>query len=90
MNSNSTQFYEGCGREGPIKCIFLSEFHPVAGSKITCQVKINLYIDLCPHLLMFFPFVCSMCRLPRDMFVRKYLMQLMFTSFQNPSCQDVY
>lgn len=37
--TNSAQFYEGCGREGPIRCIFLSEFHPVAGSKITCQVS---------------------------------------------------
>lgn len=35
---NLTQFYEGCGQEGPIKCIFLSEFHPVAGPKISCQV----------------------------------------------------
>lgn len=34
-----SQFYEGCGREGPIRCIFLSEFHPVAGPKITCQVR---------------------------------------------------
>lgn len=36
--TNTGQFYEGCGREGPIRCIFLSEFHPVAGSKISCQV----------------------------------------------------
>lgn len=35
----TSQFYEGCGREGPIRCIFLSEFHPIAGPKITCQVK---------------------------------------------------
>ncbi|XP_046384502.1 GATOR complex protein NPRL2 [Ischnura elegans] len=33
-----SRFYEGCGREGPIRCIFLCEFHPVAGPKITCQV----------------------------------------------------
>ncbi|CAK1553983.1 unnamed protein product [Leptosia nina] len=32
-----TGYYEGCGREGPIRCIFLSEFHPVAGPKISCQ-----------------------------------------------------
>ncbi|VVC87797.1 unnamed protein product [Leptidea sinapis] len=32
-----TRYYEGCGREGPIRCIFLSEFHPVAGPKIACQ-----------------------------------------------------
>lgn len=30
--------YEGCGEEGPIRCIFLCEFHHVAGPKITCQV----------------------------------------------------
>lgn len=44
--TNPTQFFEGCGQEGPIRCIFLSEFHPVAGSKITCQVNIaqNYYI----------------------------------------------
>lgn len=33
-----SRYYEGCGREGPIRCIFLCEFHPVAGPKITCQV----------------------------------------------------
>lgn len=38
MTNPPQQFFEGCGREGPIRCIFLSEFHPVAGSKITCQV----------------------------------------------------
>ncbi|XP_038216861.1 GATOR complex protein NPRL2-like isoform X2 [Zerene cesonia] len=32
-----TRYYEGCGREGPIRCIFLGEFHPVAGPKIGCQ-----------------------------------------------------
>ena len=34
-----TRYYEGCGREGPIRCIFLGEFHPVAGPKISCQVS---------------------------------------------------
>lgn len=44
--TNSNQFYEGCGQEGPIRCIFLSEFHDTAGSKITCQVrKINENVD---------------------------------------------
>lgn len=41
MNTNleeDTRYFEGCGHEGPIRCIFLSEFHPVAGPKITCQV----------------------------------------------------
>ncbi|XP_021927171.1 GATOR complex protein NPRL2 [Zootermopsis nevadensis] len=33
-----TRYFEGCGHEGPIRCIFLCEFHPVAGPKITCQV----------------------------------------------------
>ncbi|CAH4039044.1 GATOR complex protein NPRL2-like [Pieris brassicae] len=39
MSSKSieTRYYEGCGRIGPIRCIFLSEFHPVAGPKIVCQ-----------------------------------------------------
>ncbi|XP_034839220.1 GATOR complex protein NPRL2-like isoform X1 [Maniola hyperantus] len=32
-----TRYYEGCGREGPIRCIFLGEFHPIAGPKISCQ-----------------------------------------------------
>lgn len=36
--NNNSQFFEGCGREGPIRCIFLSEFHPNQGPKITCQV----------------------------------------------------
>lgn len=35
------EYYEGCGREGPIRCIFLCEFHPTAGPKITCQVPDN-------------------------------------------------
>lgn len=38
MAKPTPQYYEGCGREGPIRCIFLSEFHPVHGSKISCQV----------------------------------------------------
>lgn len=37
-----TGYYEGCGREGPIRCIFLAEFHHVAGPKIACQVKLQL------------------------------------------------
>lgn len=42
MSSNDKdRFYEGCGREGPIRCIFLSEFHPTAGPKIVCQVPDN-------------------------------------------------
>lgn len=60
MNNNA-QYYEGCGREGLIRCIFLSEFHPVAGSKISCQVPegyvskeifdaVNVYIIPKPQL----------------------------------------
>jgi hypothetical protein len=30
---------EGCELEGPLRCIFLCEFHPTAGPKITCQVS---------------------------------------------------
>ncbi|CAF4933555.1 unnamed protein product [Pieris macdunnoughi] len=40
MEGNS-KFYEGCGQEGPIRCIFLCEFHPTAGPRITCQVPEN-------------------------------------------------
>ncbi|XP_046426654.1 GATOR complex protein NPRL2 isoform X1 [Neodiprion pinetum] len=29
------------GQEGPIRCIFFSEFHHIAGPKITCQVPDN-------------------------------------------------
>lgn len=49
--ANSNQYFEGCGHEGPIKCIFLSEFHDTAGSKITCQVKIDK-IDRFLHNLL--------------------------------------
>ncbi|XP_055524943.1 GATOR complex protein NPRL2 [Wyeomyia smithii] len=41
MVNPTNQFYEGCGREGPIRCILLSEFHATAGSKICCQVPDN-------------------------------------------------
>jgi len=44
--TNSNQFYEGCGREGPIRCIFLSDFHPTAGSKISCQVCLSVILIL--------------------------------------------
>ncbi|XP_014254393.1 GATOR complex protein NPRL2 [Cimex lectularius] len=37
MEKNN-RFFEGCGKEGPIRCIFYCEFHPTAGPKITCQV----------------------------------------------------
>lgn len=40
MDGNA-KYYEGCGQEGPIRCIFLCEFHPTAGPKITCQVPEN-------------------------------------------------
>ncbi|CAG7716173.1 unnamed protein product, partial [Allacma fusca] len=36
MNDNESLF-EGCGREGPIRAIFLSEFHHIAGPKIVVQ-----------------------------------------------------
>lgn len=41
MTANDNRFYEGCGREGPVRCIFLSEFHMTAGPKIVCQVPDN-------------------------------------------------
>lgn len=36
------------GKDGQIRCIFLSEFHATAGSKISCQVVFfkNLLISL--------------------------------------------
>ncbi|CAB3382742.1 Hypothetical predicted protein [Cloeon dipterum] len=37
-SDDNNPFFEGCGREGPIRCIFFSEFHPTAGPKISCQV----------------------------------------------------
>ncbi|KPI95728.1 PREDICTED: nitrogen permease regulator 2-like protein [Papilio xuthus] len=40
MDANA-KYYEGCGQEGPIRCIFLCEFHHTAGPKITCQVPEN-------------------------------------------------
>lgn len=43
---NQTEYFEGCGREGPIKCIFLSEFHHKAGPKISCQVIFYIAILL--------------------------------------------
>lgn len=33
------EYFEGCDLEGPLRCIFLCEFHPTAGPKITCQVS---------------------------------------------------
>ncbi|TMW40407.1 hypothetical protein DOY81_014513, partial [Sarcophaga bullata] len=61
MQTNNKQYYEGCGKEGQIRCIFLSEFHATAGSKISCQVPpdyvpkdifdaISVYIIPKPHL----------------------------------------
>ncbi|XP_037931641.1 GATOR complex protein NPRL2-like, partial [Teleopsis dalmanni] len=61
MQKSNQQFFEGCGKEGKIRCIFLSEFHATAGCKISCQVPpdyvskdvfdaINVYIIPKPHL----------------------------------------
>ncbi|XP_063220099.1 GATOR complex protein NPRL2-like isoform X2 [Bacillus rossius redtenbacheri] len=38
MEVEDARYYEGCGHEGPIRCIFLCEFHPTAGPRITYQV----------------------------------------------------
>lgn len=46
-----TRYYEGCGREGPIRCIFLGEFHPVAGPKISCQVNFFILINVAMFLV---------------------------------------
>lgn len=56
MNTNieeDTRYFEGCGHEGPIRCIFLCEFHPVAGPKITCQVGINSLDLRCRYVWVF-------------------------------------
>lgn len=48
MDTSTTpaaQYFEGCGHEGPIRCIFLCEFHPKLGPKIKCQV--NLIKNIC-------------------------------------------
>jgi hypothetical protein len=53
MNTNleeDTRYFEGCGHEGPIRCIFLSEFHPVAGPKITCQVRVKRFVFRCRYV----------------------------------------
>uniref|UniRef100_A0A0A9Y5U1 Nitrogen permease regulator 2-like protein n=1 Tax=Lygus hesperus TaxID=30085 RepID=A0A0A9Y5U1_LYGHE len=38
---DKNRFFEGCGKEGPIRCIFFCEFHPTAGPKISCQVPVD-------------------------------------------------
>ncbi|XP_046985009.1 GATOR complex protein NPRL2 isoform X1 [Schistocerca americana] len=61
VNGGDERYFEGCGREGPVRCIFFSEFHPTAGPKITCQVPedyvskevfdaVNVYIIPKPQL----------------------------------------
>jgi hypothetical protein len=47
------KYDEGCGLEGPIRCIFLCEFHPKAGPKITCQVWPKVKYTFPVSLLMF-------------------------------------
>lgn len=37
---------EDTGQEGPIRCIFFSEFHPTAGPKITCQVSLIFFFSI--------------------------------------------
>lgn len=50
---DDARYFEGCGHEGPIRCIFLCEFHPVAGPKITCQVKYD-YSFILSFVFFFF------------------------------------
>lgn len=84
MTTNS-KYYEGCGMEGPIRCIFLSEFHPTAGSKISCQVNWNWgYWVKYIYLILFHS------RPLKVMLQRKSSMRSMFTLFQNPSSRDVF
>lgn len=44
-----TEIIEEKGQEGPIRCIFFSEFHHIAGPKITCQVR-----TACRNILIIF------------------------------------
>lgn len=37
QDEDEEDLFEGCGREGPIRAIFLSEFHHIAGPKIVYQ-----------------------------------------------------
>lgn len=51
------------GQEDPIRCIFFSEFHPIVGPMITCQVgKCYTYFVL--NIILFFliinVFVCNL------------------------------
>lgn len=48
-----TRYYEGCGRQGPIRCIFLGEFHPVAGPKVSCQVSFATLSSFQVHILIY-------------------------------------
>ncbi|XP_043273971.1 GATOR complex protein NPRL2 [Venturia canescens] len=41
MQSSSIEFVDSKEQEGVIRCIFFSEFHHIAGPKITCQVPDN-------------------------------------------------
>lgn len=50
---DEVEYYEGCGLEGPLKCIFLCEFHPTAGPKITCQVWPKVKYTFLLLLLLF-------------------------------------
>eukprot|EP00096_Caligus_rogercresseyi_P016711 TRINITY_DN954_c0_g1_i4.p1 TRINITY_DN954_c0_g1~~TRINITY_DN954_c0_g1_i4.p1 ORF type:complete len:423 (-),score=139.56 TRINITY_DN954_c0_g1_i4:105-1373(-) len=37
----SESLYEGCGEEGPIRAIFLAEFHHLEGPRIRCQASVE-------------------------------------------------
>ncbi|XP_040563946.1 GATOR1 complex protein NPRL2 [Lepeophtheirus salmonis] len=37
----SSSLYEGCGEEGPIRAIFLAEFHHLLGPRIRCQASVD-------------------------------------------------
>ncbi|XP_055372407.1 GATOR complex protein NPRL2 [Condylostylus longicornis] len=41
LQQSLQQSESGCIKEGLIRCIFLSKFHPTEGSKISCQVPEN-------------------------------------------------
>lgn len=60
------------GQEDPIRCIFFSEFHPVAGPKITCQVG-KCYTFILNTILFFFIINIFVCNLLKTFSIMIYI-----------------
>ena len=84
-SNDDTYFYEGCGREGPIRCIFLCEFHPTAGPKIACQV-------CCAFLFIYFINTNAIVifRFLRILYQRRFSMQCQSTLYPNSNSKGVF